>query len=508
MKSDIPKTWKWVTLNDISVTSSGGTPDRKNSSYFNGNIPWVKSGELNYNTIIDSEEYISEEALEFSSAKIFSKNSLLIALYGNTVGRMAFLGVDAATNQAVASITPFLINPKYLFYYLMSSKEDLLNKREGSAQPNISQRVLNEFPFPLAPIEEQNRIVDKIEELFSNIDDSVKQINVALEKTNVYVKKTIYEQFKGHLLQDNTLKELPSFWKWKKLFQIGTIYSGGTPSTTKNEYWGGEISWVTPADLSNYNEVYISHGRRFISQLGLDKSSAKLLPKGTILFSTRAPIGYVVIAKNDIATNQGFKNIIINEGNNNLYVYYYLKSITDYAKKIASGTTFLELSTNKFKEIPIAVAPINEQINIVNVIENAIIYGNKLTNELNYEKQKIESTKQKILQESFHGRLSKQFESDSNSENLLIKIKHEKKKYLISKIEIKKSRQKFEKKEIVLLKYLENKFGNNIFTYDEVYNELNMPQEILIREFKKLEKEKKIIAFIDESTITAKYNLL
>ena len=108
---EIPKHWKWVTLNEVSVTSSGGTPDRKNSNYFRGNIPWVKSGELNYNVITETEEYITQEAVDYSSAKVFPKGSLLIALYGNTVGRMAFLGIDATTNQAVASIKSFCINP-------------------------------------------------------------------------------------------------------------------------------------------------------------------------------------------------------------------------------------------------------------------------------------------------------------------------------------------------------------------------------------------------------------
>lgn len=493
--SKIPVNWKWVTLNDISVTSSGGTPDRKNSSYFNGNIPWVKSGELNYNTITDTDEHISEEALAFSNTKMFPKGSLLIALYGNTVGRMAFLGVDAATNQAVASITPFLINPKYLFYYLMSSKEDLLNKREGSAQPNISQKVLNEFPFPLAPIEEQNRIVDKIEELFSNIDESTRQINSALEKAKSYIKKTIYEQFKGNLLQDNVFNELPSTWKWKKLFEIGSVYSGGTPSTKKNEYWGGDISWITPADLSNYNEVYISDGKRFISQLGLDKSSAKLLPEGTILFSTRAPIGYVVIAKNEIATNQGFKNIVINEGINKLYVYYYLKSITDYAKKIASGTTFLELSTNKFRKIPIPIAPINEQINIVNTIENAIIYSNRLSDELNNEKKKIESIKRKILKDAFQGKLSQQYKSDSSTELLLIEISKIKEEYIKNQIEIKKNKPKFikmakEKLSIieVLKKHKEPISAENLWQkseyekIDDFYEKLKDVEHLIIQD--------------------------
>jgi len=105
-------------------------------------------------------------------------------------------------------------------------------------------------------------------------------------------------------------KELPKGWKWTTLGEIGEVASGGTPSTKIAQYWNGSIGWITPADLSGYEGKYIGKGRKNISIEGLNKSSARLLPKGTILFSSRAPIGYVAIAKNELATNQGFKNLI------------------------------------------------------------------------------------------------------------------------------------------------------------------------------------------------------
>src|SRR5665647_3409700 len=103
-KNQLPKDWKWVKLGEVSQTTSGGTPSRREPKYYNGNIPWVKSGELNKGLIKDTEEKISEEALKNSSAKIFPKGTLLIALYGATIGKLAFLGVDAATNQAICGI--------------------------------------------------------------------------------------------------------------------------------------------------------------------------------------------------------------------------------------------------------------------------------------------------------------------------------------------------------------------------------------------------------------------
>ena len=167
----------------------------------------------------------------------------------------------------------------------------------------------------------------------------------------------------------NPEKKLPKSWTVKKLNEIGKIVSGGTPATTESSYFNGEIPWLTPADLTGYKQKFISKGSRNISDEGLKKSSAKLLPKGTILFSSRAPIGYVAIAANEMATNQGFKNLIPNKDINSEYVYYYLKSAKQLAEKSASGTTFKEISGTAFGELPIPIPELPEQNHIVEKIE-------------------------------------------------------------------------------------------------------------------------------------------
>ena len=152
------------------------------------------------------------------------------------------------------------------------------------------------------------------------------------------------------------LTDLPEGWIWTKLKDLGVITSGGTPSTEEAQYWNGDIPWITPADLSNYSEKHISKGRRNISKIGLDYSSAVLLPKGSLLFSSRAPIGYVAISLCDVATNQGFKNMILTESANVDFLYYFLQSAKQEAIKRASGTTFLELSAANFGNHSCAVA--------------------------------------------------------------------------------------------------------------------------------------------------------
>ena len=154
-----------------------------------------------------------------------------------------------------------------------------------------------------------------------------------------------------------------------KLSEIGTVYSGGTPSTKKANYWDGNIAWITPKDLANYSEKYISHGERSITQEGLKSSSATIVPKGSVLMSSRAPIGYVVIAKNDVTTNQGFKSILCDESKClNEYMYYWIKSNTDYIKSKANGSTFKEISGTSFKNLDIVLPDLEIQKKIVRIL--------------------------------------------------------------------------------------------------------------------------------------------
>src|SRR5438874_1829860 len=150
-------------LGEVFKTTSGGTPSRKVSRYYNGNIPWVKSGELESNIIFDTEEKISEEALENSSAKIFPRGTLLIALYGATIGKLARLGIDAATNQAVCGIFEHDEHEiQYLYWYLYYIRRDLIKSGIGGAQPNISQTILKSLEIPLPEKVVQKLIVSKI----------------------------------------------------------------------------------------------------------------------------------------------------------------------------------------------------------------------------------------------------------------------------------------------------------------------------------------------------------
>ena len=155
--------------------------------------------------------------------------------------------------------------------------------------------------------------------------------------------------------------ELPKSWTFARLKHIGEIVGGGTPKTNIREYWDGNIPWLTPADFSGYENMYVSNGARTITELGLKSSSAQMLPTNSVLYSSRAPIGYIAVAKNPVCTNQGFKSIVPHNFDMSPYLYYCLKAKTDDIVQRATGTTFKEISGSEMAETIIPLPPINEQ---------------------------------------------------------------------------------------------------------------------------------------------------
>lgn len=178
-----------------------------------------------------------------------------------------------------------------------------------------------------------------------------------------------------------------------KLSELGNVYSGGTPSTKESSFWDGDIPWITPKDLSNYNGKYISNGERMITELGMNKSSATLIPKGSVLMSSRAPIGYVAICCKDVTTNQGFKSISCDETKClNEYMYYWIKNNINYITSKSNGSTFKEISGTAFKELEVNVPSINDQAKVLKVLSNIdkkIELNNEINNNLEYLLKKI-----------------------------------------------------------------------------------------------------------------------
>jgi len=203
---------------------------------------------------------------------------------------------------------------------------------------------------------------------------------------------------------------IPKHWEIKQLSDIGEIISGGTPSTKVPSYWNGNISWITPADLSGYSEKSICRGKKSITEQGLKNSSARLMPKNSVLFSSRAPIGYVVISSNELCTNQGFKSIVPGKSVNVEFLFYYLKSSKNIAENAASGTTFKEISSKKFSKLEIPLPPLSEQQQIVSKIEELFSELDKGKQQLDTVKQQFKTYRQAVLKWAFEGRFKQNTE--------------------------------------------------------------------------------------------------
>ena len=196
----LPENWCWTRMQEIAQWGSGGTPSRKVSEYYNGDISWVKTGELNDDYIFETEEHITQEAISHSSAKIYPTDTVVIAMYGATIGKVGILGISAATNQACAcAIVKPSTDYKYLFYYAQSQKDDFIKKGKGGAQPNISQEIIKFHQFPLPPLAEQQRIVDRIESLFAKLDEAKEKAQAVVDSFETHKAAILHKAFTGEL---------------------------------------------------------------------------------------------------------------------------------------------------------------------------------------------------------------------------------------------------------------------------------------------------------------------
>ncbi|MBW2616652.1 MAG: restriction endonuclease subunit S [Deltaproteobacteria bacterium] len=233
------------------------------------------------------------------------------------------------------------------------------------------------------------------------------------------------------------LWNIPQIWKWVEIKSLGDVVSGGTPSTKEMSYWGDDINWISPADLTGYTKKTIARGAKSLTHQGLAKSSAKLMPAGSIHFSSRAPIGYVAISSQPLSTNQGFKSLVPAQGVFNEYVYYYLKATKYIAEERASGTTFREISGTAFGKLPLPFPPLPEQHRIVAKIEELFSELDNGIKSLKKAREQLKTYRQAVLKYAFEGKLTKEWRTlqrragnpPEPSEKLLERIRKEREKH-------------------------------------------------------------------------------
>lgn len=346
-----------------SQISSGGTPSRKRPEYFSqsGHL-WVKSQELIDRPITDTSEKISDLGLSNSSAKYYAAHTVLIAMYGATVGQLGILGVPATVNQAICAlcVDPERADYRYVYYALMATRHDLTVQAAGAAQQNLNQGLIRAFEIPLFPLRLQRSIAYILGNLDDLIENNLRRINILEEIARLlYREYFAHFRFPGHEgidFADTELGLVPEGWEVLPTSEVIESVGGGTPSRAIDEYWlDGNIQWYTPSDLTRHRSTFVFDSGEKISELGLMHSSAKLFPAGSVMLTSRATIGEVSIAASEASTNQGFITCIPSDRLTTNYLYFWLLENVPLFENLAGGATFKELRKSTFRELPALV---------------------------------------------------------------------------------------------------------------------------------------------------------
>ncbi|MCG3669268.1 restriction endonuclease subunit S [Aliarcobacter butzleri] len=485
----IPDNWVWTTLEQIADMTSGGTPSRTKKEYWNGNINWLKSGELKDTYIHEVEEKITEDGLKGSSAKIFPKDTLLMAMYGATVGRLGILNVDSSTNQAVCAIFNHhkLFVNEYLFFYLLSMRQKMLKDSFGGAQPNLSQGYIKSIDIPFAPLNEQKRIVAKIEKLFSNLDNSdkyllhlekqlkryrqsvlksafegeltkewrEKQTNLEtadelLEKIKIertlYIENELREKFKDKpekWIKDKVKNEVDKFdnlikktsilnnnlWINIPLEAITTLLGDGLHGTPKYVE-SSEYYFINGNNLQQ-GKIVIKSDTKFVSQEEYLKYK-KNMNNNTILVSINGTLGNVAFYDNEqvmLGKSACYFNLI--NSINKYYIFWKINSqdFREYADKSATGSTIKNLPLSAMRNYKLPICSILEQQEIVNQIKKHFSIIDKLETVVQQSIKESKRLRQSILKQAFEGKLVEQNPNDKSASVLLEKIAKAKEEY-------------------------------------------------------------------------------
>jgi len=364
---EIPEDWHFKKFEDVMKGfSSGQTPSRSRKKYFTGKIPWITSGELNYNVITDTIEKITEEAAIKTHLKIIPAGTFLMAITGleaeGTRGSCGITGVDATTNQSCMALYPTAeLTTEYLFQFYVKYGNWLAFKYcQGTKQQSYTGKIAKTLPIILPPtVKEQNAITTALKET----DEFIFSLEKLIEK-----KKNIKQGTMQILLTGKRrLKGFKGEWEAKKLGDIiENIADGGTPPTANPNYFGGDINWIVIDDIKDK----IFSTKQTLTEAGLNHSSSKLWKPQTIILSTGATIGEVGITMVPTATKQGICGIVVNHKASNLFLKYWLQIKKSTLLSKAQGSTIKEVRPPTILKLEIYLPSLSEQESICSILSD------------------------------------------------------------------------------------------------------------------------------------------
>ena len=410
---DIPAGWKWVRLGEIGTWQAGCTPDTTRKDFYeNGTIPWINSADLTDGYIDTITHYVTEKAFAEKKMRLNKTGAVCVAMYGATIGKTGILTVDATTNQAVCVCNLLSsMDSKYLFYFLQFHKPFFVMKGFGGAQPNISKEKIENTPFPLPPLAEQKRIVEKIEAIFKQAD-IIEENRLALKTAVRHTKSRVLDlairgklteqrpeegsaeellerirEEKQRLIAEGKLKkekplpeiteeeipfDIPAGWKWVRLGEIGTWQAGCTPDTTRKDFYeNGTIPWINSADLT---DGYIDTITHYVTEKAFAEKKMRLNKTGAVCVAMYgATIGKTGILTVDATTNQAVCVCNLLSSMDSKYLFYFLQFHKPFFVMKGFGGAQPNISKEKIENTPFPLPLLAEQKRIAEKIEQ--IFG-------------------------------------------------------------------------------------------------------------------------------------
>ncbi|WP_179363093.1 restriction endonuclease subunit S [Nitrosopumilus oxyclinae] len=395
--------------------------------------------------------YGSSGMIGYHDEPLVSNSSLIIGRKGN-VGEIYY-----EENPSWAIDTAYFLSEypmydlKFLYFLLKHMKLNRLNT--STAVPSLRRDDVYKSQMLLPPLNEQKRIVKKIEELYLKTESILKLLydiksqlmfnrksllnsafnglltkkwrerNSKTESISILLKQInpTWEKLTKKILENS--KKIPNTWEYVKIDDIAELVGGGTPSRKNLEYFGGKITWLTPTEIPRDKITFVNSSKETITELGLKKSSAKIIPKNSVLLTSRATIGNIAISTADVTTNQGFASFVCSKIIDNRYLAYWLFANRKLLQDTAKGTTFKEISKSKIKELFLPLAPLIEQKLITEIVDEEISLIEKNENTIEQSIKLISAFKSSILKQAFEGKLVSQDPGDESVEILLEKIK-------------------------------------------------------------------------------------
>lgn len=426
----LPENWCWTRMQEIAQWGSGGTPSRKVSEYYSGDISWVKTGELNDDYIFETEEHITQEAISHSSAKIYPTDTVVIAMYGATIGKVGILGIPAATNQACAcAIVKPSTDYKYLFYYAQSQKDDFIKKGKGGAQPNISQEIIKFHQFPLPPLPEQQRIVDRIESLFAKLDEAKEKVQTVVDSFETRKAAIFHKAFTGELTAKWREEHDVGMESWEKKsvgelcgsLKYGTVKksnaSGSVVVLRMGNLQQGEIDW---SDLAYSNDPDdIEKYKLFPGDVLFNRTNSAALVGKTAIYRGEHPAiyaGYLIKLDYD---HDKIIGDYLNYALNTLDAKKYCNSVK------TDGVNQSNINAKKIGAYSFNVPSIPEQEKIVAVIQKLLSKEQQSKAAAEAVLDQINLMKKSILSRAFRGELGTNDPSEESAVELIKQIKQD-----------------------------------------------------------------------------------